>query len=268
MRTPYVSKWTAWKAFVCLWLLPAGLMAQVGIGTTSPNASAVLDLRSTAKGFLAPRLTTAQMGAIASPAHGLMVFNTNADHFYFYNATTSAWQTLSGAATGWQTGGNSVTNPATQWIGTTNAQPFVLRTNSVERLRIGPTGNIGISGPASITSPAATLEVGGNLALRISPVPIPTGYNLTVNPGGYSILLCTLGSDLEIRNIVPGADGAVLLIIHSDVGSSDTFRFLTSGNILTRTNATQSAMENNTPAMAFLVYSQTLGKWVLISFDE
>lgn len=52
------------------------LNAQVGIGTTSPDASAVLDVESTSKGFLPPRMTTAQRDAIASPANGLTVYNT------------------------------------------------------------------------------------------------------------------------------------------------------------------------------------------------
>lgn len=58
---------------------PVAAQAQtgaVGIGTTAPNASAALDVTSTTKGFLPPRLTTAQRDAIASPAAGLTIFNT------------------------------------------------------------------------------------------------------------------------------------------------------------------------------------------------
>lgn len=49
----------------------------VGIGTTSPDASAIIDASSTAKGFLPPRMTNAQKGAIASPATGLTVYCTD-----------------------------------------------------------------------------------------------------------------------------------------------------------------------------------------------
>jgi uncharacterized protein (TIGR02145 family) len=48
--------------------------AQVGIGTTTPHASAVLELESTTKGFLPPRMTLAQINAIVTPAEGLMVY--------------------------------------------------------------------------------------------------------------------------------------------------------------------------------------------------
>jgi uncharacterized protein (TIGR02145 family) len=51
--------------------------AQVGIGTTTPNASAALDVSSTTKGFLPPRMTKVQLEAIASPVEGLMVYCTD-----------------------------------------------------------------------------------------------------------------------------------------------------------------------------------------------
>jgi hypothetical protein len=48
--------------------------AQVGIGTTTPHASAALEIESTTKGFLLPRMTSAQINAIATAAEGLMVY--------------------------------------------------------------------------------------------------------------------------------------------------------------------------------------------------
>lgn len=53
--------------------------AQVGIGTTSPDTSSVLDLSSTTKGFLLPRMTTVQQTALLNPAIGLTVFNTTSN---------------------------------------------------------------------------------------------------------------------------------------------------------------------------------------------
>lgn len=52
--------------------------AQVGIGTTTPNASAALDVQSTTRGILLPRMTGAQRIAIAAPADGLIVYQTDA----------------------------------------------------------------------------------------------------------------------------------------------------------------------------------------------
>jgi uncharacterized protein (TIGR02145 family) len=61
--------------------------AQVGVGTTTPDASAELDLSATDKGFLPPRLTTADRDAIANPAEGLTIFNTENGCLEFYNGT-------------------------------------------------------------------------------------------------------------------------------------------------------------------------------------
>lgn len=61
--------------------------AQVGIGTASPEATAVLEIVSTDKGLLIPRMTTAQRVAINSPATGLMVYETTTNSFWYYNGT-------------------------------------------------------------------------------------------------------------------------------------------------------------------------------------
>jgi hypothetical protein len=64
----------------------------VGIGTSSPDASAILDVQSTTKGVRMPNMTTTQKNAIASPAAGLMVFDTNLAKLCVY--TGAAWQTI------------------------------------------------------------------------------------------------------------------------------------------------------------------------------
>ena len=64
--------------------------AQVGIGTTEPNTSAALDITSTTKGLLIPRMIAGDRTAIDTPATGLMVFQTDgAAGFYYYNG--SSW---------------------------------------------------------------------------------------------------------------------------------------------------------------------------------
>jgi uncharacterized protein (TIGR02145 family) len=67
-------------AFLMFFLLTGmGLLAQVGINTDSslPHNSAMLDVKSTVKGFLPPRMTQAEMSTILNPAEGLMVFCTD-----------------------------------------------------------------------------------------------------------------------------------------------------------------------------------------------
>ena len=64
----------------------------VGIGTTSPNAAALLDVTSKTKGFLPPRMTTVQRDAITTPPAGLMIYNTTTNKLNFYNG--SAWEAV------------------------------------------------------------------------------------------------------------------------------------------------------------------------------
>jgi len=59
----------------------------IGIGTVSPDASAMLDVTSTSKGMLIPRMTSGQRTGIASPATGLLVFDLNTGSFWFKNST-------------------------------------------------------------------------------------------------------------------------------------------------------------------------------------
>jgi hypothetical protein len=68
------------------------LAGSLGVGTASPNASAILDVQSTAKGVRMPNMTTTQKNAIASPAAGLMVFDTTLSKLCVYSG--AAWQTI------------------------------------------------------------------------------------------------------------------------------------------------------------------------------
>ena len=71
-------------------LLTATTYAQVGVGTTTPDASSALDITSTTKGLLIPRMTETQRDAISSPATGLMIYQTDGTvGFYYYNG--SSW---------------------------------------------------------------------------------------------------------------------------------------------------------------------------------
>lgn len=96
------------KYIVSLLFLTSITFAQIGVGTSTPNASAMLDVTSTSKGFLQPRVAltgTTDTATIASPATGLMVFNTATagsgaaavtPGVYYHNGT--AWQRVANQA--------------------------------------------------------------------------------------------------------------------------------------------------------------------------
>ena len=75
--------------FLAIGYLPLAMNAQVGIGIppSQVNPSAQLDVSSTTKGFLPPRMTAEQRNAIASPAAGLTIYNTTTNAFECYNGT-------------------------------------------------------------------------------------------------------------------------------------------------------------------------------------
>jgi hypothetical protein len=78
-------------AFLLIYSL---LFAQVAINTdgSNPNASAILDVNSSSKGLLNPRMTLAQIGAITGPADGLQVYCTTDGKIYLFVASANQWK--------------------------------------------------------------------------------------------------------------------------------------------------------------------------------
>jgi hypothetical protein len=94
--------------------LPA-LQAQVAIGTTTPEASAILQLESTSKGFLPPRLTSAQRDAIPSPAEGMVIYNTTDKRLEFSDG--SNWFNLADGSSITAVNGNAASGSAGVYLG-------------------------------------------------------------------------------------------------------------------------------------------------------
>ena len=94
----------------------AGNSQSVSINTdgTTADVSAILDVKSTTKGFMMPRVTSAQRTSIVSPALGLLVFDTDTKTIWAYNG--SAWTNLTTAG-----GGGSLSLPFSQTVNTTTS---------------------------------------------------------------------------------------------------------------------------------------------------
>lgn len=85
MKSPFL-KMT--KIAYCIILLGFSMyysFGQVGIGTTTPNTSSILDITSTTQGLLTPRMTEIQRDAIASPTEGLLIYNLDSKCFQYYD---------------------------------------------------------------------------------------------------------------------------------------------------------------------------------------
>ncbi len=136
------------KNFLILLLMGVGMLAhsQVAINTdgSSPDNSAIFDVKSSNKGVLLPRMTQAQRNAIAGPATGLMIYQTDNTPGVYYNSGTGgspAW-VMAGGVTGWGLTGNSGTNPATNFIGTTDNVALNFRVNDQKAGRISSDGSL------------------------------------------------------------------------------------------------------------------------------
>jgi len=107
------------------------------------QASSVLDVYSVSKGFLAPRMTTAQRIAVSSPAEGLLVYQTDGSKgFYYY--TNSAWTSLAANGASWSLTGNAGTSYPTNFLGTTDLKSLRFQTNSVQGMLLDSLGNLGV----------------------------------------------------------------------------------------------------------------------------
>lgn len=175
-------------------------MAQnnVGIGTTTPDASAILHLESTNKGFIAPRMTTAQRTAIAAPANGLLVYDITAN-CYFYFASGSGWASLcqTGSGTTGATGPTGATGSvgAQGQTGATGAQG--LQGNQ------GATGNTGVQGVTGPTGATGATGAGGGATGATGPTG-PSGLNGATGATGNTGIAGTTGATGDT-----GANGGV-----------------------------------------------------------
>lgn len=66
---------------------------RMGVGTSSPHTSAVLEIKSSEKGMLLPKMTTVERNAISTPANGLVIYNTSIKKLQVYTSS-SGWKTL------------------------------------------------------------------------------------------------------------------------------------------------------------------------------
>lgn len=156
------------------------LFAQTGIGTTTPDASAKLDVTATDKGLLLPRMTAAQRTAISLPANGLLVYQTDGVSGFYVNTGTAASPVWSRVNMDWVRSGNDISYTAGN-ISTTGA------------LTGGNSNTSSISGfSANVTSISNSYNLSANdngkliqstssAAITITiPTGLPTGFNCTV----------------------------------------------------------------------------------------
>ena len=140
------------KITLLLVLVSISINAQVGVGTTTPAGA--LDINSSTNGLILPRVALTALNVAAPVVNpqggalvvGTLIWNTATagtiptnvvPGMYYWEGTK--WISLAGSPGGldWSLSGNTGTNPATNYVGTTDNVPLILRANSVERIRMG-----------------------------------------------------------------------------------------------------------------------------------
>ncbi|GAB3826458.1 hypothetical protein [Hymenobacter jeollabukensis] len=141
-------------------LATSGAFAQsVGIGTGAPATTAMLEVASTTKGMLVPRMTSAQRTAISSPAQGLLVYQTDGTAgFYYNNSTTSTanWLWLPDKVSAGDNLGNGTATSAVKLAGNS------LSNNGTGGLSIDNSGNVTTTGNSLVSGNSS---VAGNSAV-------------------------------------------------------------------------------------------------------
>ncbi|PLX09543.1 MAG: hypothetical protein C0596_03155 [Marinilabiliales bacterium] len=122
----------------------------------TPDASSILEVQSSDKGVLLPRI--ALTGAtdnttVSSPLNTLLIYNTStagsspnevSPGYYYWSTSDSKWLRLCSDKDAWLLSGNTGTNSTTDFIGTTDSQDLMFKTNNTERMHIESSGNVGI----------------------------------------------------------------------------------------------------------------------------
>ena len=180
------------QALLVVELLSAGLQAQsVGIGTATPHSSARLHIEDNARGLLIPRVAltgTNDVTTIPNPATSLLVYNPNpagsgatavTPGFYYWDG--SQWVRLADGGKAWLLTGNAGTNPATNFLGTTDAQPLCIRVDNQETFRFNPPGT---------SAPAWSIQRGGGNPRGLHAVDLQSAraQATQVASGDYSVI--------------------------------------------------------------------------------
>lgn len=205
---------------------------------TAANLSSMLDISSgtsSNKGLLIPRVTSAQktaMNPLPAAAQGLIVYQTDGVEGFYYNTsttTTPVWSYLTPG--GWSLLGNAGTVSATNFIGTTDAVDWVVRTTNTERMRVLAGGNVGIG----IAVATQRLDVqGGNARINNAFIG-DVGHGAGWGGISHSLMNSTTGYALIESN-----DGAYTLINKQNTGTgyigfrvanSDVAVILNNGNV-------------------------------------
>ena len=215
----------------------------VGIGTNTPAPSALLDLTSTDKGILIPRIADTTL--VAAPATGLLIFQSADTQFYYFDGNW--WRQAlgpegpqgpvgptgaDGAANAWSLTGNAGTTAGPNFLGTTDMADLAVYTNNLERMRMESGGNLGVG----TSAPEVRADIAGGDVLidnnQYYMGELTTGVNI-------SMLGVTSQDNIAVGSI-SGAGGGDLVF---ELQGAEKARLKSSGNLGVGTTTPQNTLD-------------------------
>ncbi len=172
----------------------AQAQAKLGGNPAVTRGDAILELESTRKGLLLPRVTSMALTAkpLDTASQGMMVYNLTENKVYI--RSNGAWKAMRDTdSDGWQTTGNLSINPAIHYLGTNNAQPLIFKTNGTEAARIAADRKIGIN----TALPNSHLHVNGSTATNVV---IGTGNFTMADTNSVVIMNNTTAANFVLEN--------------------------------------------------------------------
>ena len=172
-----------YKVFLILFCFIISLQAygQTGIGTTTPNASAKLEIAATDKGLLIPRMTIAQRGSISLPANGLLIYQTDGVVGFYVNTGTAASPVWTRINMDWTRTGNDIAYTVGNVSTTGTLTGGNSSTSSLSGFGVNINTQAGTTYTIDATDNGKVIQTTGASAITITiPAGLPTGFNCTI----------------------------------------------------------------------------------------
>jgi len=172
-----------YKVFLILlsFVISIQVYGQTGIGTTTPNASAKLEIAATDKGLLIPRLTLTQRGSISSPANGLLIYQTDGVVGFYVNTGNAASPSWTRINIDWVRTGNDIAYTAGNVSTTGTLTGGNSSTSSLSGFGANINTQSGTTYTIDATDNGKVIQTTGASAITITiPNGLPTGFNCTI----------------------------------------------------------------------------------------
>lgn len=221
MKKIYSSILNAKYFVFTLLFFALSMNGQVGINTTTPHASSILDITSTTQGILTPRMTTTQKLAITSPANGLMVYDTDLKNYSYYDLAATTWVNMAQGRTKFKRikATDVLATVLAAELAAGGGSKYLLDTNTLYEIN----GTVVVNFPIELNNAYIVgLDSGEDKLIKT------TGDLFTGTTGGYVKVLTLVASAGNVFNINGGGTQNLIfrdLIIASsaNVGVIDNF---------------------------------------------